>query len=102
MKRLAWVIIGLGLVLAFYAGAGGLAAVGERQVIGDLTPENCGILEFMLHREGHRVRVVGGRIVVREDREVVAEMDCRTADGQFAFSWPYSLGNLDQRPVLEE
>ncbi len=97
-----WAAVVAGILMALYAGAGGLAAVGEPQVIGDLTAENCGVMEFLLQHEGHRVRVAGGRIIVR-GREVVAEMDCRTADGQFAFTWPYTLlQDINKRPALEE
>jgi hypothetical protein len=121
MKRMGrifcWVILVLGISGALYAGVAGLAAQYQRGAEGNpgqgqelqlLCPEDCRVMEFLLRREGHGVRVAGGRLVL-QGREIFAELDCRyqgstggdaRAINQFAFTWLYPL--VDQRPVLEE
>jgi hypothetical protein len=109
--KAAWSIILLGWGLALYLGVGDAVAQGQRQVMGELSPEHCRMLETVLRHEGTPARVDAGRLVV-EGCTVYLELDCRslrTAGGTPAppDGWPYTrryplLEDVNRRPVLEE
>lgn len=106
--RAVWGIIILGLALAVYLGVGGAAAVGARQVIREISPGDCRVMEARLSWEGTPARVDAGRLV-SEGQSLYLELDCRTVGGDadltggLPFTRPYPLlEDIRRRPALAE
>lgn len=66
-----------------------------------LKPPDLAVMEFHLRQGGNQVQVESGSLVVAGD-EVLAVLNCRTDNGQVAFTLIYRLGCLDGRPILEK
>lgn len=85
--------LGLGLVLWILVAAAA--------TIHPLNQQDCQVMQEHLRHEGHRVQVESG-VLVMSGNKVVAVLECRTENGQVAFTWAYPLGPLDRHPALEK